>query len=804
MASSSSPSCPSIPAFSNSSIKLRAISRPSVHSFPLLGRSSPLRFPSVDETSSLHALQTKNIPVSRRQPLTPIKSHLPVSSHLEISTQDLLLRSKQALDSRCSFSNKASLPQYWSVNDENQRPGIPRTASSASQASLPRFSENTLCSPCDSKGNEADWLLTTPLTRRQIGGNSIDHRAHSRPVLISKPYSSPLGGNAFQSYTQPRTSRIIPRTNLRPLTDLKQRSVALAEPSGRHSLFSLSRKKTSYVRTHHNSPTIDPRALQHQPLQQGTKSQHPLCSPSNSSSSDITYGSPTADYFRQSWHSPMRELDLNFRREALQLRVNRSPPAWTQPLTAAQPPSTLAEAQPRTTIQFPQDRADDTTSSSECFCSFAWDSLSTATSNTRESTVAPFEEAHLQELADKPITSVDEPWLRGITNLPSRSKGSPKLLKVNGLSTAREPPRRQTVASLPIHPTIQTVEAARIKDKEDGQESQGPPTLSSRPRTRSQLRFSAVDTEPQHKKVKCSHRNVVANEVKPMCESPSDNKSSFKTSMVPMADQRSSVTCPSPFVSTGDLHCEPLDRSEPKLGFRLTPAGVETRRDHFPGFYELHKVPSHLPPKLRAQVFRCDAGVVPDTIKDATQRCSRPIRGTFNEGIDDPLDLYTPRFTVGVGAKKEGLCPICYDSPSGPKETWHKQKCSAYNYHLQIQHGISSFTKRPFAPPLRFRVVKRKRRTAYEREDMLQALCHACKKWIDVQSTKDLDVKIPELYFRKHAVGCHKTTTLKGLGCAFVQDDYYKRVIAASNAIGGAGGDDSPVGTIMSAECTSD
>ncbi|POG72014.1 hypothetical protein GLOIN_2v1599300, partial [Rhizophagus irregularis DAOM 181602=DAOM 197198] len=73
-------------------------------------------------------------------------------------------------------------------------------------------------------------------------------------------------------------------------------------------------------------------------------------------------------------------------------------------------------------------------------------------------------------------------------------------------------------------------------------------------------------------------------------------------------------------------------------------------------------------------------------------------------------DMYTPRWVRGVGKSKEGLCPHCEPA------RWLKTKISAYWYHLNYQHGVSSITGRPFAQPTAERVNKK--------TGMKEALCH--------------------------------------------------------------------------------
>lgn len=94
-------------------------------------------------------------------------------------------------------------------------------------------------------------------------------------------------------------------------------------------------------------------------------------------------------------------------------------------------------------------------------------------------------------------------------------------------------------------------------------------------------------------------------------------------------------------------------------------------------------------------------------------------------------------------------------------------KISAYNYHMHVHHGINHHTGLPLDPPVKFRardVVHKKAKgnsngrgaggsggegsvngtaaAARDRQVMKQGLCHVCKKWVDLQSVKDVDVKV--------------------------------------------------------------
>ncbi|KAF9511189.1 hypothetical protein BS47DRAFT_1299252 [Hydnum rufescens UP504] len=159
-----------------------------------------------------------------------------------------------------------------------------------------------------------------------------------------------------------------------------------------------------------------------------------------------------------------------------------------------------------------------------------------------------------------------------------------------------------------------------------------------------------------------------------------------------------------------------------------------------------------------------------------------------------PLDLYTPRFVRGSGGDKVGLCPICIEPVErGGRglKMFAKTKVSAYNYHLQYYHGISSKTGLPYSPPIEFRTTLRD--AAFEpddptkvkskslskktsRKNMMEGRCHACGEWVALQGTKDVDVLVKELYWWKHAASCHRGTTIAGEGDYFVHDEVWARI----------------------------
>ncbi|KAI8326213.1 hypothetical protein GQ54DRAFT_336821 [Martensiomyces pterosporus] len=121
-------------------------------------------------------------------------------------------------------------------------------------------------------------------------------------------------------------------------------------------------------------------------------------------------------------------------------------------------------------------------------------------------------------------------------------------------------------------------------------------------------------------------------------------------------------------------------------------------------------------------------------------------RGTY--------DMYTPRWIRGIGKGKEGLCPACFDDG---KFVWRRMKCSAYWYHLNYFHGISSLTGRPFPKPESKRTVQDS--SGRQRD---QGLCHICDKWVYIDSSRKVQINVPEIYWWKHVQACMKKTWKQG------------------------------------------
>ncbi|KAI8098961.1 uncharacterized protein BX664DRAFT_381599 [Halteromyces radiatus] len=99
-------------------------------------------------------------------------------------------------------------------------------------------------------------------------------------------------------------------------------------------------------------------------------------------------------------------------------------------------------------------------------------------------------------------------------------------------------------------------------------------------------------------------------------------------------------------------------------------------------------------------------------------------------------DMYTPKWVRYNGQSKEGLCDTCQPG------RWLQLKNSAYWYHKQFYHGISSVSGAEFVQPVETRWVD---------QDLVEGLCHQCHQWVAVSNVKR---KNSVLWFR-HAHKCH-------------------------------------------------
>ncbi|KAJ2736875.1 hypothetical protein IW152_000386 [Coemansia sp. BCRC 34962] len=99
-------------------------------------------------------------------------------------------------------------------------------------------------------------------------------------------------------------------------------------------------------------------------------------------------------------------------------------------------------------------------------------------------------------------------------------------------------------------------------------------------------------------------------------------------------------------------------------------------------------------------------------------------------------DMYTPMWVRNSGQLKEGFCDTCAPGK------WLQLKNSAYWYHKQFFHGISSVSGRPFIRPLQVRHFD---------ADIIEGLCHQCRQWVPIANAKRRN---SVLWFR-HAHKCH-------------------------------------------------
>ncbi|KAF9152769.1 hypothetical protein BGX20_005063 [Mortierella sp. AD010] len=99
-------------------------------------------------------------------------------------------------------------------------------------------------------------------------------------------------------------------------------------------------------------------------------------------------------------------------------------------------------------------------------------------------------------------------------------------------------------------------------------------------------------------------------------------------------------------------------------------------------------------------------------------------------------DQYTPQWVRNTGQAKEGFCDTC--SPG----KWLQLKNSAFWYHKQFFHGISSVSGKLFSSPVQTRQM--------EQEDV-EGLCHQCNEWIPISNHKRQN----SMLWYRHAHKCH-------------------------------------------------
>ncbi|KAG1139122.1 hypothetical protein G6F37_009775 [Rhizopus arrhizus] len=100
-------------------------------------------------------------------------------------------------------------------------------------------------------------------------------------------------------------------------------------------------------------------------------------------------------------------------------------------------------------------------------------------------------------------------------------------------------------------------------------------------------------------------------------------------------------------------------------------------------------------------------------------------------------DHYTPKWVRYTGHLKQGYCDSCIPGK------WLQLKNSAYWYHKQFYHGISSVSGKPFMKPIKQRLGK---------GDTIEGLCHQCQRFVPASNAKK---KNNYMLWYRHAHKCH-------------------------------------------------
>ncbi|KAJ2781961.1 hypothetical protein H4R18_002562 [Coemansia javaensis] len=155
----------------------------------------------------------------------------------------------------------------------------------------------------------------------------------------------------------------------------------------------------------------------------------------------------------------------------------------------------------------------------------------------------------------------------------------------------------------------------------------------------------------------------------------------------------------------------------------------------------------------------------PEVGDDKSELKSRPRR----QKVRFSDDLYTPMWVRNSGQKKEGFCDTCAPGK------WLQLKNSAFWYHKQFSHGISSVSGRPFVRPLQVR---------HYDADIIEGMCHQCRKWVPIANSKRRN---SVLWFR-HAHKCHMYNKPKQEDADYTSYPVVAPGVSGSGGGGGGGG----------------
>ncbi|KAL1922842.1 uncharacterized protein VTP21DRAFT_9218 [Calcarisporiella thermophila] len=139
-----------------------------------------------------------------------------------------------------------------------------------------------------------------------------------------------------------------------------------------------------------------------------------------------------------------------------------------------------------------------------------------------------------------------------------------------------------------------------------------------------------------------------------------------------------------------------------------------------------------------------DAPPLDMTPEDIARAAQDPEAKPRRQKLRYPEDLYTPSWVRFSGPLKEGYCDTCHPGK------WLQLKNSAYWYHKQFYHGISSVSGQHFTEPLERRIVD---------GDIVEGYCHQCQQWIAIQNAKRRN----SVLWYRHAHRCHVYSKPKSL-----------------------------------------